>query len=234
VACRADEDGRVTADCTPLRPGGFEITGRGLDFCTFSGESRILDAGCGTGSTLNYLLNRHPAGVFGVDMSASLLGKARSECGNVPLVQARLESLPFRSGVFDGIVCECVLSLTGPEQSLNEFGRLIRDGGYLLLSDLYRKGSHGGKEEERGGAGLLQKDHIMGLLDALGFRTIIWEDRTDDLKKFAAQLVLTGGMGGGTFLDCIAPSLAPSGGWSDVGYYLAVAEKTGRMKEKRE
>ena len=224
--------GRCAAD-TPLRPGGLEITGRGLGSCVFSGGSRILDAGCGMGSTLEYLSDHYPAGVLGVDMSAPLLRQARAECVNVPLVQARLESLPFRNEVFDGIICECVLSLTGVALSLKEFGRLIREGGFLVVSDLYRKGSHDGEGTAPAGVTLFRKDHVTGLLDEMGFRVMNWEDRTDDLRRFAAQMILTGDGCSGASFDYLAP-LGRSGGWSGVGYYLAVAEKTGRMKEFRE
>ena len=45
----------VTAPGRSLRPGGLMLTRRAADFCGFSADSRILDAGCGYGMTLAYL-----------------------------------------------------------------------------------------------------------------------------------------------------------------------------------
>lgn len=48
----------ASADC--LRPGGVELTERGLAHCAFGGGERVADLGCGPGVTLALLAERRP------------------------------------------------------------------------------------------------------------------------------------------------------------------------------
>ena len=117
-----------------IRPGGLALTERAVDFCGFSKDAGIVDIGCGFGATLNHLRDRHGFRVCGIDMSARMLSENRRQ----PVIQAVADCLPFGAGVFDGIFCECVLSLLPmPENALREFHRVLQTGGYLVLSDIY-------------------------------------------------------------------------------------------------
>lgn len=131
----------ASADC--LRPGGVELTERGLAHCAFGGE-RVADLGCGPGVTLALLAERGLS-PMGMDRSAAMLQEAERRLSGVPLLAGTLEGLPFRDACMDGIVCECVLSLSyTPERALGEMGRVLRPGGRLLLTDIVvREGSHG-------------------------------------------------------------------------------------------
>ena len=132
----------ASADC--LRPGGVELTERGLAHCAFGGGERVADLGCGPGVTLALLAERGLSPV-GMDRSAAMLQEAERRLSGVPLLAGTLEGLPFRDACMDGIVCECVLSLSyTPERALGEMGRVLRPGGRLLLTDIVvREGSHG-------------------------------------------------------------------------------------------
>ena len=132
----------ASADC--LRPGGVELTERGLAHCAFGGGERVADLGCGPGVTLALLAERGLSPV-GMDRSAAMLQEAERRLSGVPLLAGTLEGLPFRDACMDGIVCECVLSLSyTPERALGEMGRVLRSGGRLLLTDIVvREGSHG-------------------------------------------------------------------------------------------
>ena len=132
----------ASADC--LRPGGVELTERGLAHCAFGGGERVADLGCGPGVTLALLAERGLSPV-GMDRSAAMLQEAERRLSGVPLLAGTLEDLPFRDACMDGIACECVLSLSyTPERALGEMGRVLRPGGRLLLTDIVvREGSHG-------------------------------------------------------------------------------------------
>ena len=132
----------ASADC--LRPGGVELTERGLTHCAFGGGERVADLGCGPGVTLALLAERGLSPV-GMDRSAAMLQEAERRLSGVPLLAGTLEGLPFRDACMDGIVCECVLSLSyTPERALGEMGRVLRPGGRLLLTDIVvREVSHG-------------------------------------------------------------------------------------------
>lgn len=100
-----------------------------------------LDAGCGTGY-LARLLARHCRQVYGVDASPSMvrtaehLSRNSGETNNITYqLISTIESLPFASSSFDGVLCSSVIEyLDSPEVCLSEFSRVLKDGGQLLMS----------------------------------------------------------------------------------------------------
>lgn len=99
--------------------------------------ARILDVGCGAGHYAAELLARG-AEVVGVDGSGTLLEHARARVGErAELVLHDLEEpLGFADDAsFDGAVCALVLHhLTRRAQLLGELRRVLRPGGWLLVS----------------------------------------------------------------------------------------------------
>ena len=100
----------ASADC--LRPGGVELTVAGARALRF--RRRRAGGGfglLGPGVTLALLAERGLSPV-GMDRSAAMLQEAERRLSGVPLLAGTLEGLPFRDACMDGIVCECVLSLS--------------------------------------------------------------------------------------------------------------------------
>ncbi|EET85860.1 hypothetical protein CcarbDRAFT_3692 [Clostridium carboxidivorans P7] len=56
-----------------LRPGGFTLTDKAVEFCKFSTEDFIMDLGCGMGATLNYLYEKYNIKAVGIDPSEKLI-----------------------------------------------------------------------------------------------------------------------------------------------------------------
>ena len=54
-----------------IRPGGFAITDRAISFCSFQRGAKILDIGCGSGATVNHLIQNQDFDAFGVDKDLS-------------------------------------------------------------------------------------------------------------------------------------------------------------------
>lgn len=214
-----------------LRPGGLGLTTEALEVCRFAPRSRILDAGCGTGVTVQQVSSRGNYEVFGIDRSPSLLAEARSQGHRPALICGDLESLPFANQSFDGIICECTLSQTRVSAVLPEFGRVLRPGGALILTDLYRKRTpksplSGCNERDS----LATKDQTMDLLKAARFETTHWQDRTGDLKQLAFRLI----MAPGACLDNLlgwsrqsgeAQEQALNHDWQSLGYQLLIARR---------
>jgi SAM-dependent methyltransferase len=108
---------------------------------------RILDAGCGTGEALEWLLAAvKPGGaVVGIDLAAAHIASARSLLGpQVELLQADLLDAPFPAASFDVIWCVNTLHhLRSPLLGVNRLARLLRAGGRIalgqtsLLPDMY-------------------------------------------------------------------------------------------------
>lgn len=103
---------------------------------------RVLDAGCGGGRNLVYLL-REGFDVTAVDSrpeQVEQVGAMSAEIG-VPmpadrLVTAPIESLPFEDGAFDVVICNAVLHFAADKPNLDamvaELGRVLAPGGLLF------------------------------------------------------------------------------------------------------
>jgi ubiquinone/menaquinone biosynthesis C-methylase UbiE len=111
--------------------------GRWREWLTAGARGHTLDLGCGTGRNLPLF----PAGVraIAVDPERRSLVRARRRAPRTPLVQARAEALPFRSGSFDTVVSGLVFCSVGdPPRALDEIKRVLRAGGTLRMLEHVR------------------------------------------------------------------------------------------------
>lgn len=217
----------VTGDA--IRPGGLALTARAVDFCGFSKRARIIDIGCGFGATLSHLRDRHAFQVCGIDISARMLSESLVKTA----IQAGAESLPFGTGVFDGVFCECVLSLLSlPESALREFHRVLHSGGYLVLSDVYLRNP--GQALNLEGqpsclSGAVTKSGRITQVKDCGFELLLWEDYSGYLKEMAARIVWTLGSRE-SLMKLFFPGTSSICDWEAIqrarpGYFLLIARK---------
>lgn len=103
-----------------------------LDRLALPAGSRVLDAGCGSGRTLEEL-GRYGE-VFGIELDPGAADVARGRgCGEVRI--GRLEELPWEDDNFDLITCLDVIEHTPDDRvTLRELRRVTRPGGFLLLT----------------------------------------------------------------------------------------------------
>ena len=108
---------------------------------------RILEVGVGTGISLPYYSER--SRVFGIDLSAHMLLKARRRVAgrrlnNVErLAVMDAERLDFADASFDVVVAQYVVNtVPHPEIALDEFARVLKPGGEIVL--LNRVGADAG------------------------------------------------------------------------------------------
>ncbi|MGA1984136.1 MAG: class I SAM-dependent methyltransferase [Acidobacteriaceae bacterium] len=103
---------------------------------------RIVDAGCGGGRNLLYLL-REGYDVFGVDVSAEAVASIRKTAEEVvPALPsanfqvASIEAMPYPDAFADVVVCHSVLHFAPDEAHLDamvrELWRVLRPGGMLF------------------------------------------------------------------------------------------------------
>jgi phosphatidylethanolamine/phosphatidyl-N-methylethanolamine N-methyltransferase len=133
---------------------------------------RILDVGVGTGIALPYYAKT--SRLVGVDLSEAMLQRARErvtkqQLTNVEgLVVMDAGRLAFADASFDVVVAQYVVNtVPHPEQTLDEFVRVVRPGGEILL--LNRVGADAGPRRS--------VEHFLAPLTArLGWRSEFpWE-----------------------------------------------------------
>lgn len=184
-----------------LRPGGPVLTRRGLALCGLltgdSGEGRaVLDVGCGAGATLELLVALGFTAT-GVDPSPALLAEAASTLGGSAVVlPGTAAELPVPDASQDGVVCECVLSLTpDPDAALAAMARALKPGGALLLSDIFLRGMESGPFASDGRSclsGAMDLPTLRGRLRGAGFVVLAEEDHSRLLAELAARLIFAG------------------------------------------
>jgi SAM-dependent methyltransferase len=124
---------------------------------------------------------------LGVDLSLGLLEEAREQGA---VLRADFRRLPLRDAFADGLFCECSLSLAEDKSAaLDEFSRVLKAGGLLVLSDLFIDRP----EEEPGPrtclAGAVSEEKMLLLLERAGFRLLHRRDCGQALKTLAARLI---------------------------------------------
>src|SRR5262245_20210893 len=99
---------------------------------------RILEGGVGTGISLPY--DSRTTRVFGIDLSQRMLSRARKRVSTLNLGQVEglavmdAEELLFPDESFDVVTAQCVVNtVPHPEVALDEFARVLKPGGEIIL-----------------------------------------------------------------------------------------------------
>ena len=134
---------------------------------------RILEVGVGTGLSLPHYARTNT--IFGVDISAAMLEKAGNRVAKLHLDHIEglavmdAEALEFPDASFDVVVAQYVVTaVPHPERALDEFARVVRPGGEIVITS--RIGA------ETGLRGTVEKT-LMPVTSRLGFRTEFAWDR---------------------------------------------------------
>lgn len=128
------------------------LTRMALGWLALQPGERVLDIGCGTGSSLLDLsrISGRAAGLFGCDLSTGMLTRARFKMrrAGAPLNLTRADAvrLPFIPASFDALLLSFTLELfDSPEIPcvLAESQRVLKPGGRLLLVSLAKTAAPG-------------------------------------------------------------------------------------------
>lgn len=194
-------------------PGGFTLTKRLVDLCSFLPAAKVLDVGCGTGTTVQYLRDVCRLRPTGIDAAEVRLAQGRKRSPDLALLHATGECLPFADATFDGVIAECSLSvMSAKEMVLTEISRVLVPGGKLAITDVYLPDS------DRS-AGYLNRDQLATMLEKTGFAGIVWEDQSAFLREFVARYIMEYGAREELWQCVPFPK-------KKLGYFLLVAEKT--------
>lgn len=98
-------------------------------------SSKILDAACGTGKYLPFLLEKSHS-ILGIDQSQGMLERARAKFPGVQFEKVGLQEMVYRD-IFDGVICMDAMENVCPEDwplVLENFHRALKQHGYLYFT----------------------------------------------------------------------------------------------------
>ncbi len=219
-----------------LRPGGLESTVRALKFCKFDKDDKLLDLGCGRGRTIKYMQDNHNITMQGLDISEELAKEAKELNKNSNIVISSGEDTPFEDNEFNGIFAECTLSLMdNPKNTIKEINRILKTGGYFVISDIYAKNTECLPELRNFDINTCLKrphnmDELRNSLINTGFKILLHENYDNFIIQLIGDIIFSQGSVE-NFLSC--------GGDKDIdgkkfheflkktkiGYFLMIAQK---------
>ena len=122
---------------------------RVLELC--EGEDlSIVDVACGTGDMIGFWqqgaknAGRKIHSIRGIDPSSAMLEIAKNKFKNVPFIQAGAELLPLEDARIDIIsISYGIRNVVKRTQALQEFVRVLKSGGFLLVLEFTQRKSGG-------------------------------------------------------------------------------------------
>lgn len=99
-------------------------------------DSKILDAGCGTGGTIEYFKKSGFTNVYGVDVNRDAINYCQKrEIENISF--GNVNKLTFKTNSFDAVICLDVLYHKDIDKNmaLKQFGKVLKKGGILYIQE---------------------------------------------------------------------------------------------------
>jgi SAM-dependent methyltransferase len=161
-----------------------ETLGALVELAPADADARWLESACGTGLVARTLAGK-VGSVTGVDLTPAMLEQAKSEAAEEGIENASFSvgdatALEFADGSFDGAVTRFSLHhIPLPGRVIAELARVVRPGGWVLVSDLVA--------DEADGEGAAWREEIERLRDPSH-----WAFRTQEqLRRMGAEAGLS-------------------------------------------
>lgn len=136
-------------------------------------DTRILDAGCGTGGMLGLLNGKGYNKLHGIEISNDAISFARGK-SNADIKQASVESLPYSDNEMDVVICLDVLEYDlDPDKALCEIYRVLKPGGITLINVPAYKWMMSYHDRSVGQVTRYSKKEILEKIDRCGLASIM-------------------------------------------------------------
>jgi len=138
---------QIAADC--FHPGGEDLTRQSIASLSLDAGARVLDLGCGTGTSALLMARDFQYDVTGIDRSFDNIERARQraralgrDASHLRFLSRDAADLPFARYEFDAVLAECTFSLFENKAAvLTGIKRVMRPGGMIALSDMAVNGA---------------------------------------------------------------------------------------------
>jgi len=185
---------------TWLHPGGLPSTEQMFRSLNLTPASRLLDLGCGVGSTTRYVARKYGCEAVGIDQDAEMIEQARRRSKGKRYSRLRYQvmngiAMEFADASFDYVVLQSVACFNDKLPLLREVRRVLKPSGRIALNEVTWMRSPTDKVvrvtratvcETFGGAML--EGHWLDLLKQAGFELVSHE--TFELKPVAPYQLL--------------------------------------------
>lgn len=166
-----------------LKPWLAWVQQHALDALDWREIESVLDVGCGSGwavyESAHRLTEAGRGSAIGCDISINMLlqGEDPGRTSNSGFLASSAQELPFRDSCFDALLCTVAFHhFPDPEIALQEFRRVLRPGGQLVIADSCRDLSIGlwwwdrlHRWFEKGHVMYYRQDELTDLLHRAGF-----------------------------------------------------------------
>ena len=179
-----------------LHPGGLILTNRLGRLMGISHGDWVVDLASGLGTSPMAVSRVFHCNVVGVEFGAEAVAQSRAKSLEFPtapgasFLRGDAECAPFRPGSFDGVLCECSMSLFHDKAgAVAQAARLLRPGGMFGLSDVtVEPGCLPPELDGTLGQLLCLTDALTlegyaGLLEATGLAMVAQEDASVEILK---------------------------------------------------
>lgn len=136
-------------------------------------DGALLDAGCGTGGTLQHMRARPAREMFGLEYNPQAARRAQDKAGT-PVAGGDVNALPFADASFTAVLSLDVLShrAVDPARALAEFHRVLRPGGTLILNMPAYEWMHSAHDIRVHNARRCTAHGLRGQLEAAGYTAV--------------------------------------------------------------